>query len=266
MTIEEATRKAMLSMHSVSEANASKLVKLVERARDRALAWIKEHEGQMNDPDVARRISAERQFAASYSKAIQGEPHLRGGGIGQSIQNSSKPILKQGYKAGYVVSTQELRGQVQHKVPLFSMRSAQFFAEYQFQLSGVVNRLNSDLVSNIRKEILAGLIEGEGTDKIAKRLSSTGLARGRFNVLMTRCRLIAQDQVARAFNAGKRDYYQDAGVSYVKVVGGTQPCGECAKYEDQIFRLEEAPIFPLHPRCTHTLVAVRVKGFGIGLQ
>lgn len=74
-----------------------------------------------------------------------------------------------------------------------------------------------------------------------------------------RAEMIAQTELAWAYNKGLIETYKELGVQKVRwlAVLDNRTCNQCKEYalKDEIFTLAELPEIPLHPRCRCTVIS-----------
>lgn len=263
--IEAATQQALKSMDTITQAQGKALTSILHRVRDRIMAELAVAKLNPEKYSEGVRYQQLTSLQERYSRMIYGDSGSAG--AAKQFQNVARRIYPASVKEAYQLTRNELKGQVLVKTfPMVKMETAKFVAVYQPQLSGLMERYSRDLYVAVRNKIRDGILLGKHPRGIAKMLVNEGLPRGRFNVAETRAWTIAITETPRALNGGKLAFYRGVGVTWVKVVGGTSICDICAPYHGKVYRLEEAPLFPLHPRCTHTYVPVKKDGIGIGYE
>lgn len=263
MSPEEATIAARIEIERLIGTHGAELDNVVQRAQDRLMRELAQARLDPERYTDAVRLEQMNKLNDRFKKILYGE---RGtGGTYKVLSNATRKIAPTSFRAAYRLARDELKGQVQASAfPMIKQETAAFMALHQPRLSGLMDRFHADLYDQVTRKIQEGVILGRNPEVIARDLVNTGLPRGRFNVARTRARLIARTEVPRALNAGKITNYKKVGVGYVKIVGGTSVCEQCAVYHGNVYRLEEAPVFPLHPRCTHTYIPIDRNGVGIG--
>jgi SPP1 gp7 family putative phage head morphogenesis protein len=265
VTAEEATILARVQIEKLVGTHGHELYNLVERARDGLMTQFAKAKLDPTRFSDSVRLAHMNKLLDRFNEILYGRQGSAG--ISQSMQNAVRKMWRGSFKSAVKLAKAELEGQVSvSSFPSIQLETAAFVSIHEPRLIGLINEFNRDLYDAVNRKIQEGVILGKHPDVIAKDLVNEGLPRGRFNVAQARARLIARTEVPRAFNAGKVTSYKSVGVTHVKVVGGTSICEECAVYHEQVFRLEDAPVFPLHPNCTHTYVPIDRNGVGIGFK
>lgn len=265
MTAEEATILARVQIEKLIGTHGYELYNLVERARDRLMTQFAKAKLDPTRFSDSVRLAHMNKLLDRFNEILYGKQGAAG--INQNLQNAVRKMWRGSFKSAVKLAKTELEGQVLvSSFPSIQQETAAFVSIHQPRLTGLMDQFNRDLYNAVNRKIQEGVILGKHPDVIAKDLVNEGLPRGRFNVAQTRARLITRTEVPRAFNAGKVTSYKSVGVTHVKVVGGTSICPICAEYHGNIYRLEEAPVFPLHPNCTHTYVPIDRNGIGIGFK
>lgn len=141
--------------------------------------------------------------------------------------------------------------------PLIDKPALALVQDYTFdQITG----LGEDVRKMIKSQIRLGIIQGEGVPEIAKRLVNEGLPKGVFEKAGERAEMIARTELARAHTEGRRSYYAQAGVKYLRVIGKNPNCPICGQHIGQVYLIDEAPHLPFHPNCECDIEAVIVTG------
>ncbi|MCK4776734.1 MAG: hypothetical protein KAS39_00050, partial [Actinomycetia bacterium] len=138
--------------------------------------------------------------------------------------------------------------------------------------SWVKRTFDKKILGQLREEALAALIKGEAYPAFIKRVS------GMFtNLSKTEITTLARSYIQAAnVNAQIEVYRQNPEiVQYVKWSAVLEPgyyktgrgtCIRCAGLDGQIFRLDENPPIPLHPRCRCVLLPVTPSYQELGLD
>jgi len=70
-----------------------------------------------------------------------------------------------------------------------------------------------------------------------------------FDERKSQAALVARTEMSRIRNDAAWSRYKDAGVEEVEVLGGDSPCSDCDPLVGEVYPIDEAPSFPLHPNC-----------------
>ncbi|UOQ47747.1 phage head morphogenesis protein [Gracilibacillus caseinilyticus] len=111
------------------------------------------------------------------------------------------------------------------------------------------------LVRNLRTEITRGFIDGDGIDKMGRRLNK------QFNSKAYQAQRLLRTETARVIDQAQQEIYQDSGVvKYVQWVATLEEntCEECANLDGERFKLDNPskPTIPRHPNCRCTWIGV----------
>ena len=159
--------------------------------------------------------------------------------------------FKSGVKDGY-----EQVG-IYRQFPLLDKNAIAFLEDYSF---GLITDVTEAMRNKIKSQIRLGIINGEGTPKIVKRLVGEGLPKGSMVNASQRAKVIVRTELARAHVEGRMYYYRGVGVKQVQVIGKGVSCPICGDYIGQVYNIDEAPHIPFHPNCTCDIAAVIVTG------
>jgi len=211
---------------------------------------------QLSDDDLRRRRQLEN-LIKGIDRIIDGGTEVTEEGVKVKIRGLVERLrghikVVEAYHAGLESAKKELGIDF-----LPDEKAIEAVTNYAFDL---IRDIGEDVRLKVKSAIRMGIIEGEGIEKIVKRLEGTALTPGPWRTLRNRCRVIARTEVARAFHTARRQAYTEAQVEYVKVIGPPTSCPVCTEYLGKIFRLDEAPHFPLHPNCLHDISPVRREG------
>lgn len=175
--------------------------------------------------------------------------------------------IEQFYAAGKTL------GYDQMKVASFfgnSDRHALFtLKNYNFDL---IRNASNDLINGIRREVWQGTARGDAVDVIAKEILRLPMeplqtSSGRMISPQVRADMIARTESMRALNQGTLLSFQQYGVEMVEVPpSGTEGDWNC-DCEDIVdgspYPINEAPVLPDHPNCTHTYSPVMEAVSGV---
>jgi SPP1 gp7 family putative phage head morphogenesis protein len=146
---------------------------------------------------------------------------------------------------------------IYRQFPLIDKPALAFVQDYTYdQITG----LSEDVRQMIKSQIRLGIIQGEGVPELAKRLVNEGLPKGVFDKVGERADMIARTELARAHTEGRRAYYNQAGVEWVRVIGKNPGCPICGQHIGQIYSIKDAPRIPFHPNCECDIEAVLAIG------
>ena len=265
MTGRQAAMSTILEIERLSKIHEYRIVSVVKRVEQRLMASFARANLDPTRYSQAIRLQELNWLKGQYQQIIYGS--ARSVGAARQLSNSVVETHVAAFRSGYRLSGNELKPIIGiAKFPIIKPELATWISLYRPQLTGLMDHFSRDIYNSVVDKIQEGVLFGKHPDVIAKTLVNAGLPRGRFNVARTRAQLIARTEVPRAFNGGKLSMYKGVGVYYVKVVGGTMICEECAPYHDKVFPLSEVPFFPIHPNCSHTYIAWQREGIGYGLK
>jgi len=105
----------------------------------------------------------------------------------------------------------------------------------------------------LKDELTAGILAGEGSHELAKRVESAVDGIG-----IARARTMARTETMFAFNTAAKANYARHGVNEVEwlVAKLKGLCEECDALDGKKFPINEAPDIPKHPRCKCILLPV----------
>ena len=141
---------------------------------------------------------------------------------------------------------------------------AQVGIEFNLKTEAIFNRLNLDIgerikgieqttLDQIREALTEGYLQGEGSEKIAKRIDQVfGTAQS------VRAEVIAQTEMMWAYNKSTLHVYRQADMKKVKwyAARDKRTCTICAGLDGNVYLIDEVPPCPYHPRCRCTLLPV----------
>ncbi len=108
------------------------------------------------------------------------------------------------------------------------------------------------LAKNLNELLVRGLIQGKSvktmTDEMVKKINS--------NLVYTH-RLV-RTETMHFLNESCKERYKDAEIEYVEVLAAEdeRTCDICGEEHLKKYRIDEAPILPLHPNCRCTIIPV----------
>lgn len=152
---------------------------------------------------------------------------------------------------------QDAQNRLQVAFPILDKNILAYAANYEF---GWLKNLEDDVRFKVGQTIRTGVLLGEGTDKIARRLTGTGLSRGVWPSIEARARIVAKTETARIVVEGRMDGYRELDVDMVIVVGRPTKCPICSALLGKTYKIDEVPAWPPHPSCVHDLAPYRRKG------
>jgi len=144
-------------------------------------------------------------------------------------------------------------------VPIVNANVLAYAARYEF---GWLKNLEDNVRGKVAQSVRTGVMMGEGTDKIARRITGTGIGRGVWPSVQARARTIARSETAEIVVRGRLDGYKELEVEEVIFSGRATICKICGPLIGKIYKIDEVPsgrALP-HPNCVHDWVAYRRKG------
>lgn len=144
-------------------------------------------------------------------------------------------------------------------VPIVNADVIRYMSRYQFEW---IKNLEDDVRFKVAQSVRTGVLIGEGTDKIARRITGTGISRGVWPSVQARARVIARSETAEIVVRGRLDGYAKLDVDQVIFSGRATECKICGPLVGKIYNIDEVPsgrALP-HPNCVHDWVAYRRKG------
>jgi len=111
--------------------------------------------------------------------------------------------------------------------------------------------ITDDMSKTFKQELTEGLVRGEGTEKLAKRISdSTGVS-------LTRARVMVRTETAFAFNTARMDQFKRYSIQKVRwfTARDGRVCKTCGPLHNKVFDIDKAPPIPIHPQCRCVLLA-----------
>ncbi len=112
--------------------------------------------------------------------------------------------------------------------------------------------ITDDMAKTFKSELTEGILKGEGTEKLAKRVSeSIGISRNR-------ARTMVRTETAFAFNTARVDQFKKYGVEKVRwfTARDERVCPQCGPLHNKVFAIEDLPPIPYHPSCRCIPLAV----------
>lgn len=111
---------------------------------------------------------------------------------------------------------------------------------------------NTDRLKYVLKEQLAeGIIKGEHSSKIAKRIQEA------MNASYSNAKRLASTELAHIETIASQDRYKEYGIEEWKILAthDEKTCPICSSRDGEQHSINEAPV-PLHPRCRCTMIPV----------
>lgn len=191
--------------------------------------------------------------------------------VGRSIDSAwTNKFVQEAYKRGVIRARQQMRG---FAPPLnvtggvdaamvtlahMSHRAALFIRAFS-ELKGATDMM----LKQISRIVAQGVTDGVHPKVIAQQISdvvvngeSDVVVNAKRNAAQDRAELIARTEIIRTYAEAQLTEFETWGVHGVKTkaefltVGDNRVCAKCAKFEKQIFEIEEARgMIPLHPLC-----------------
>lgn len=112
-------------------------------------------------------------------------------------------------------------------------------------LKGITDEMSKRIV----QELSEGILQGEGMDKLGKRLNNAIDTIG-----ITRAVMLARTETMSAVNQATMSRYHKAGVTQVEWIAGADNrcCDQCLGYNGKTFDMDKVPAIPVHPNCRCT--------------
>ena len=143
------------------------------------------------------------------------------------------------------------------RFPMLNQRAVAWAEQYKF---GYLDQLTAYTKSQVTSAIRTGVLRGESVDKIARRLKGTRLARGTYDNVLQRARVIARTEIAEIVKQGRKAGYLEVGVERVRIIGQGTDCPICGGFIGNEYDIDSAPLPPYHPNCRCDFVAVVRRG------
>lgn len=140
-------------------------------------------------------------------------------------------------------------------------------AAYRTAQKRLINNIEETL-SKVQEDIADGVMYGDTRRKTVKRVYDDFLEKGltSFTTIDGKelpldfyAETVVRTKTSTASINAHANTYKEAGVNLVEVVGASDPCGECAPYQNVVFSLDGQDdrfphvdvqsLFPLHPNC-----------------
>ena len=210
------------------EAQAGAFADLIESLVDRRLLEIVDAEGT---PILPFGTEWQEPFVSEgYARGVR-----RGQVLTQAARGSSVPISLEG--------------------PVAVTRIQELFVNNFEDLESI----GDDLVADLREELVVGLVEGEGSEAIARRITN------RIGIIdRTQARVLARTKIVEAHAEGTLDSFQQQGIRVLvpqvefTTAGDVRVCVECLGIASRdafglgpgVFTIEQARgIIPVHAQC-----------------
>lgn len=147
----------------------------------------------------------------------------------------------------------------------FDLSVSNFAKYYKDRARKFSESVSDNVQSRIRAEVITGIKEGEGANKIATRIREAYKKPIEVTVAATKTRpeytrlldnrywsnMVAQTETSWAANQGRLDAYKETDlVKNVEWLTAYNPCIDCESFRGKIFTLEEVTgMIPMHPHC-----------------
>ncbi len=115
----------------------------------------------------------------------------------------------------------------------------------------LVTGLSADTKKELARELREGLLSGEGSYKLKKRISKV------FKMSTYRAEMIARTETIRSFNAAAWDRYRRVGVKKFRWIAALDErmCVVCGAKDGEVFRgTDQRP--PAHPNCRCAIIPI----------
>jgi len=103
------------------------------------------------------------------------------------------------------------------------------------------------LITNLKQTITKGMVEGKSITNMTKDLKKV------MDISATNARRLIRTESLHVIASSHHDTYKKAGVAKVEYLtaNDNRVCAECDALNNKIFKLEDAPMLPIHPngRC-----------------
>lgn len=126
----------------------------------------------------------------------------------------------------------------------------------EFQVKAVVNEVykgsnyseriwksNKDLGGRIQADMERMIMQGRSPQEISKKLQRD------FNVGYSNSERLVRTEASRVYNNARTASYKEFGIDKVEFLAEPGSCDVCAKHDGKIYKLEQGPEIPVHPRC-----------------
>lgn len=110
--------------------------------------------------------------------------------------------------------------------------------------------ITEDMSKAITQSLSEGILQGEGMDKLAKRIRNSVESIG-----YNRSLLLARTETMSAVNQATLSRFYRAGVTRVEWISAAddgRTCEQCLGLNGKIFPINEVPQLPVHPQCRCT--------------
>ncbi len=237
-----------MDLEHLSRREYERLMQVIDRARDEVLARV-----SRTPPESRRGVERLlRDLDRFFVGVVVNGRRVRGRFL-EDLQNRSDGLYLRAFRGGAETAQKELgisTGLLDRRAVIALQKFGRTWAQ----------NLAADLRDKIKMQIQLGILNREPLQKIVKRIEGAPDLRGVFGGVRHRIRTFVRTEVARAHVMGRKSVYQKEGVEVVKFSGKPTTCPMCDPHVGKIYRMEEAPIPPLHPNCVHDLLPVTRKG------
>lgn len=139
----------------------------------------------------------------------------------------------------------------------------EFAANYEF---GWLKNLEDDVRYKVSQSVRTGVMIGEGTDRIARRIAGSGISRGVWPSIESRARIIARTETANILVNGRLNGYREMEVDRVIFTGRETKCPICGPLIGKVYKIDEVPSRLPHPNCVHDWAAYSRKGLVLSAE
>ncbi len=226
-------------------------------------------------PTLEGTFTSQRlQFLLKAVREINHDAHVE---LGSQLRDELKGLAR--YEAQYQTDLLQrtLPVKVDIVAPTANMLDA-VVTSRPFQgrfLRDWVKDLEAGTMKRLTGAIQQGMIQGETTDQIVRRVHGTQAAGFKDGILQTsrnQARNMVRTAVNHVSNAARERLYAEnddlvKGVQWVATLD-TRTCEECGGLDGQVFEMDEGPRPPAHPSCRCATVPVikSWKELGIDLE
>jgi len=118
--------------------------------------------------------------------------------------------------------------------------------------SSRIHKNTDKLITNLRQTLTQGFVQGKSISEMSKDLKSA------MDLGASNSRRLIRTESMHIIAASHHDVYTKAGIDKVEFVTAKDDrvCKECSALHGKIFRLNEAPIIPLHPNSRSILLGI----------
>ena len=242
--------------YELSEAQLAALAVLEDAAAARLRATLQESFRAIsaridsNWADLQAKGGLALQIEVRKLDQIRASLEILSPEIANRVRDEFEGIFREGGKAGDTLAQALIQSRQSNTVRTFAempvVAITNIAAQSMERLSGhaLVFREKATQL------LLLGLTQGWGPQKVKQALQQ------QLNVVAHRAETIQRTETLSALNAASNERYRREGVALVEFVptGDDRTCPTCADRAGEIYKIDEAPSPPIHPRCRCVLV------------